>query len=293
MESLRQQWKHLYAEHLPALAKARDPNQKHWPVHLDHCFARIILDNAVGKSRPWNRAIPSPAINHMSQAQFGDAVALAEAIATGAEDLDALNKRSLELRGKSSQKRKRTGADQEQATGEKKLRRSESGAISSYFRPAPQSPPTHPAPATAATPSPPTDSSDPDDNSPDPDPAVQLKRIAASSLTPFRKLMLGLLCQIPRGGHSTYQAMADFVGATSHRTCARAVGSAMRNNPFAPAVPCHRVLAADGSLGGFAGDWGEGGRFAGEKHRLLREEGVRFDSKGRVKGPVFREFRVL
>ena len=64
----------------------------------------------------------------------------------------------------------------------------------------------------------------------------------------------------------------------------------MRNNPFAPEVPCHRVLAADGTLGGFGGHWGEDGKFANKKHELLHAEGVRFDSRGKVKGPPFREF---
>lgn len=64
----------------------------------------------------------------------------------------------------------------------------------------------------------------------------------------------------------------------------------MRNNPFAPTVPCHRVLASDGKLGGFGGQWGDEGKFAGEKKRLLREEGVKFDGKGKVVGEVFRGF---
>ena len=84
--------------------------------------------------------------------------------------------------------------------------------------------------------------------------------------------------------------MADHVTKTSHKSCARAVGNAMKNNPFAPEVPCHRVLASDGSLGGFKGSWGEEGTYASLKHQLLAEEGVKFDSRGRVKGPVFREF---
>ena len=84
--------------------------------------------------------------------------------------------------------------------------------------------------------------------------------------------------------------MSDYVTKTSHKTCARAVGNAMRNNPFAPEVPCHRVLANDGTLGGFCGYWGEGGKFASKKHELLYEEGVRFDSRGKVKGPPFKDF---
>ena len=64
----------------------------------------------------------------------------------------------------------------------------------------------------------------------------------------------------------------------------------MRNNPFAPEVPCHRVLAADGSIGGFHGDWGKDGKYAAKKTELLRSEGVRFDTKGKVVGEPFRKF---
>ena len=85
--------------------------------------------------------------------------------------------------------------------------------------------------------------------------------------------------------------MADHVTKTSHKSGARAVGNAMKNNPFAPEVPCHRVLASDGTLGGFKGSWGEEGKYASLKHQLLAEEGVKFDSRGKVKGPPFREFQ--
>ena len=84
--------------------------------------------------------------------------------------------------------------------------------------------------------------------------------------------------------------MADYITATSHKTCARAVGSAMRNNPFAPEVPCHRILSSDGSIGGFKGDWGADGKYAGQKRELLGKEGVKFDSPGKVKGQAFRDF---
>ena len=60
-------------------------------------------------------------------------------------------------------------------------------------------------------------------------------------------------------------------------------------------MPCHRVVAAGGKVGGFGGEGGEGvgrgsrvgveeGAKVGEKRRLLREEGVRFDGRGRVVG---------
>ncbi|MCJ1414330.1 hypothetical protein MMC32_000656 [Xylographa parallela] len=112
--------------------------------------------------------------------------------------------------------------------------------------------------------------------------------IASSALSPFRQRVLLALAQVPRGKYTTYAALANFLGSAP-----RAVGNAMRNNPFAPAVPCHRVLAADGGIGGFGGEWGgKGGE--GEKIRkkreLLRSEGVRFDGRGRVVGGVWRGF---
>lgn len=67
----------------------------------------------------------------------------------------------------------------------------------------------------------------------------------------------------------------------------------MRTNPFAPEVPCHRVLAADGSLGGYKGVWSRGGgvdRKEVEKRRVLEVEGVEFDAGGRARGVCFGEF---
>lgn len=78
----------------------------------------------------------------------------------------------------------------------------------------------------------------------------------------------------------------------------------MRTNPFAPDVPCHRVLAANGTLGGYKGSWvgktdydqeaaSQGVEKLAEKKRLLEEEGVVFDEKGKPMGMCFRDFRML
>lgn len=67
----------------------------------------------------------------------------------------------------------------------------------------------------------------------------------------------------------------------------------MRRNPFAPEVPCHRVLASGGGLGGFMGSWGrkgEEGKNDGRKLGLLEQEGVVFEG-GKVKGGVWEGFR--
>lgn len=62
----------------------------------------------------------------------------------------------------------------------------------------------------------------------------------------------------------------------------RAVGGACRRNPYAPQVPCHRVISANMFVGGYLGDWKKApsGVNLERKMKLLEEEGVRFDSKG-------------
>ncbi|KAL2265265.1 hypothetical protein VTJ83DRAFT_6365 [Remersonia thermophila] len=107
--------------------------------------------------------------------------------------------------------------------------------------------------------------------------------------TPFERAVWSLTYQIPRGCFSTYALLAARLGSSP-----RAVGNALRRNPFPPDVPCHRVVAADQTLGGFKGKTarrdGEGITLA-EKRRLLRKEGVKFDGTGmRVLGTAFRGF---
>ncbi|OTA03799.1 hypothetical protein A9Z42_0042870 [Trichoderma parareesei] len=114
-----------------------------------------------------------------------------------------------------------------------------------------------------------------------------LLRIAQSQRTPFEKRVWAALCQIPRGRVTTYGLLSAYLG-----TSPRAVGNALRRNPFAPDVPCHRVVATGGALGGFKGSWpkdGEGITIA-EKRSLLRAEGVRVDDRGRVLGTVWSGF---
>ena len=74
---------------------------------------------------------------------------------------------------------------------------------------------------------------------------------------------------MPRGSTVTYGELAARVGAPK---AAQAVGAAMARNPWPIVVPCHRVLAAGGRLGGFSAPGG-----ARTKRRLLRMEGVDLD----------------
>ena len=110
----------------------------------------------------------------------------------------------------------------------------------------------------------------------------------ASSITPFERRVYAALMQVPRGHFTTYGALAAHLSSSP-----RAIGNAMRRNPFAPRVPCHRVVATGGSLGGFKGKRppeGRGGTLD-EKQSLLRGEGVRFDGEGlKVLGSPFVAF---
>ncbi|RDL36494.1 uncharacterized protein BP5553_05846 [Venustampulla echinocandica] len=115
-----------------------------------------------------------------------------------------------------------------------------------------------------------------------------LKKIALSHITPFQKRVLTALCQVPPGQYTTYGVLSKHLSSSP-----RAVGNALRNNPFAPQVPCHRVLASGGGLGGFEGSWGRGGEKGkndDKKRGLLRDEGVLFNPKGLVVGKVWEGF---
>jgi methylated-DNA-[protein]-cysteine S-methyltransferase len=67
--------------------------------------------------------------------------------------------------------------------------------------------------------------------------------------TPFQIKVWQTLRQTPFGTITSYQALADALGMSRS---ARAIGGAMRTNPLPIIIPCHRVIATDGSLGGYA-----------------------------------------
>ncbi len=85
-------------------------------------------------------------------------------------------------------------------------------------------------------------------------------------LTPFQRRAYALARSIPPGQTRTYGELAAGLGDPG---LARAVGQAMGANPFAPVVPCHRVLAAGHQPGGFSASGG-----ALTKLRLLAIEGA-------------------
>ena len=74
------------------------------------------------------------------------------------------------------------------------------------------------------------------------------------------------LLNVPAGSTITYGELARRIGCRS----AQAVGQALKRNPFAPHVPCHRVVAADGSIGGYFGE--REGEMIDRKRKLLEKE---------------------
>jgi methylated-DNA-[protein]-cysteine S-methyltransferase len=79
----------------------------------------------------------------------------------------------------------------------------------------------------------------------------------------FNERVWALTSRIPRGKVTTYAAIARKLGTQAYR----AVGNAMNRNPYAPEVPCHRVVGSTGRLTGYAGG-------LGKKEQMLIEEGV-------------------
>lgn len=90
---LRAAWRSLVDVALPAAALRHG-----WPITENHCFARVLLDNAVG--RPWREVVPPPAWRNTPLETLHEAVDLGLALLTGQEDIDRLNAASLRLRGK-------------------------------------------------------------------------------------------------------------------------------------------------------------------------------------------------
>jgi len=109
--------------------------------------------------------------------------------------------------------------------------------------------------------------------------------IDLSGMPPFHQSALEACQRIPYGQTASY---ADLARAVGKPNAARVVGGAMARNPLPLVIPCHRVLRADGSIGGFSSTNG-----VDEKARLLRLENVAVDRHGEktavrvAAGPTF------
>jgi methylated-DNA-[protein]-cysteine S-methyltransferase len=102
--------------------------------------------------------------------------------------------------------------------------------------------------------------------------ALDLAEIALDleGIGEFHRRVYEITRRIPPGRTRTYGDIAEELG---DKGLARAVGRSLGLNPFAPVVPCHRVLAAGGKWGGFSAHGG-----AASKLRMLAIEGARPDS---------------
>jgi len=89
----------------------------------------------------------------------------------------------------------------------------------------------------------------------------------------FSELVWNLAKRIPEGKVSTYGEVARALGKPG---AGRAVGQALKRNPHAPIVPCHRVVRSTGELGGYSGSADDPARIR-RKKALLRSEGLRWD----------------
>jgi methylated-DNA-[protein]-cysteine S-methyltransferase len=90
--------------------------------------------------------------------------------------------------------------------------------------------------------------------------------------SPFQQKVLPVEHEIPRGYVSTYQRIARHLGMSNG---ARAVGTALANNPFPLIIPCHRAIRSDKTLGGYQGG-------LEMKRTLLEMENIDFNDKGQV-----------
>jgi methylated-DNA-[protein]-cysteine S-methyltransferase len=93
-----------------------------------------------------------------------------------------------------------------------------------------------------------------------------------TGLSEWDRLVLGGVRRIPWGRTESYGGVARMIG---RRGAARAVGGAVGRNPIGVIIPCHRVIAGDGTLGGYGGDaWGSHAERQELKRALLRVEGL-------------------
>lgn len=88
----------------------------------------------------------------------------------------------------------------------------------------------------------------------------------SQEITEFQRRVYLALLEVPCGETITYRQLGERIGCH----CAQAIGQALKRNPFAPDVPCHRVIASDGSIGGFHGQ--REGEMIERKRALLEKE---------------------
>ncbi len=96
-----------------------------------------------------------------------------------------------------------------------------------------------------------------------------IEKVEGLKLTRFQKDVLISVLSIPKGETRTYKQIADNIGRNN---AYRAVGNALKKNPFPLIIPCHRVIRSDGRIGNYV---------FGSKRKwiLLKKEGVKAKKK--------------
>lgn len=97
---------------------------------------------------------------------------------------------------------------------------------------------------------------------------VRLTSVQRQTVTPFQASVYDAICHIPFGKVATYKGISEAI----HCKSSQAIGQALKRNPYAPEIPCHRVVKADLTLGGYGGSFGN----APKKRKRLEGEGVVF-----------------
>ena len=102
--------------------------------------------------------------------------------------------------------------------------------------------------------------------------------LALDNVPDFNRAVYAIVKNIPPGETLTYGAIAKIIGGIED---SRRVGQAMGENPFPPLIPCHRVVAANGKIGGFSA-------FGGieTKVKLLSIEQAKFGNDGGLFGAL-------
>ncbi|MCM8530906.1 MAG: MGMT family protein [Lentisphaeraceae bacterium] len=102
------------------------------------------------------------------------------------------------------------------------------------------------------------------------------------TVTDFQSKVYDALKLIPEGRVTTYKLLGKFIDCKS----SQAIGQALKKNPFAPEVPCHRVIKTDLKIGGYYGE--VVGEKISDKLKILKSEGIVFEN-----GVLVDESRVI
>ena len=92
---------------------------------------------------------------------------------------------------------------------------------------------------------------------------TKLAKVNLDSLTSFQRKVLEVVKTIPYGETKSYKWVAERMGKPR---AARAVGQALKRNPYPEVIPCHRVIRSDGKLGSYS-------KGTQKKRKLLKKEG--------------------